>query len=1538
MAVAFNIPLVRDDLVGHGSGYKVRELVSTEYLATKVTDAWMGLRSGGPENIFGSFDTLFSLISHFPSVNSEVRARGWKAIVGVSSDLLRELTSILSKSSSPGDRQKWQIILKMTVYLLVQFIGCFEMQATQAPITTGATTKGRKGKKKTAASAGGEMSWDTQRGEGLRVLLQICQLDLPQLWETPVVEVEFVNLVTECCYKLLENPASTKDKDVRDSIFHLLGIFIQNYSHALGASLKIVQLLQHIGEHLATPMAIAMELFVKEFNGKVVVTEAIREITRMDGSELGRDTSSSRALGIFLIETAERVPAVILPSISILLPLLDEEAYGMRNAVLSTMCEISLQVLSQPGGDLSQRNTRDQFLDKLEEHIHDVHAFVRSKCLQLWLKLCNGKVIPLSRQQTLLDLTIGRLQDKSAFVRRSAVQLLTAMLRGNPFAAKLSIDELKQQETREKKRLLDLEQAANSKESDDAPVMLPERQWEVMSSDVEKNLVEAMDKMKISIGDDGSEGEEEKEEEEGEESGDDTMHADADVLRMDQQLDFLFDPECEKNAERVIEEMTQSLSSGKIREACCLLVRAHQTWPDMDAFDWSSSSPLPGEGEESSGTQSKVLRIAIEKLRTVFLAACSDQDGNVQVDLEELIARTGEQCAQGAMSAISAEQLTKQAMIVKYLADAVIFSEKMQNAIPILCQLLGSKSTTDIMEAVEFFVAAHQFGLAAASQGVRKMIMLMWSSEENVKTAAVEAYRRLYLQPMDINGHRVKSFNATIANNLIQLTSDMTLGEVTSLEALIMEWMKSNSLPVGVLNVLWDKVSGKSSSVSVNDSRVALLLLAMAAGHEPAIVRNNLDILIEHTLTPNSAGNVDCTKVSNACQALVKLVPVAKRKGTFAKPMRYPAAHKIFQCLHSILVSSVNECACDGWISMAEHAVSAIYALAEQPDHLSGRILNAISTQVVGAALDGLESPNASQLDFSLGAPLAESSQREDDSSESLLTKETLASTKLLQCSSLGLARFTAFAGHVALKQLVHLEYSLLNELKRRRLQKEGDEEEKKAAAKNDVDKSVSPGLELSKSSFSTAAEATTAEEEMGLSGATADDAEAEAIRRVCDGQLVCGERAMLSRVRPLLVYICTNPAMFPDTRLQTAAALTLSKFMLVSADVCEEHLRLFFTVMEKSPEAVIRANSIIAAGDLTFRFPNLIEPWTPNLYARLRDTSAHVRKHTVMVLTHLILNDMVKVKGQISEMALCLEDENEQISNLAKLFFMELARKGNAIYNILPDIISRLSDVKVGVDAKAFRQIMKYLFSFIQKDRQCESLVEKLCHRFRSMTVERQYRDLSFCLSLLSYSEKGIRRLMENFGCFQNKLASSEVFSDFMSIINKTRKALKADQKVVVDELESKLVECHDKAAQDEETAVKASSHSSKSAAAAAASNKSTVLKEVQEPDGTTPRVPPASSKTRRTQRRTVRRASDNVHESPLASHRKPAQTRAATGNNSSPEITRKPKSSRRRVLVLSSEDDEDFDVTGVDDELVENIDPGLKRLSLADTPSTKA
>jgi condensin complex subunit 1 len=136
-------------------------------------------------------------------------------------------------------------------------------------------------------------------------------------------------------------------------------------------------------------------------------------------------------------------------------------------------------------------------------------------------------------------------------------------------------------------------------------------------------------------------------------------------------------------------------------------------------------------------------------------------------------------------------------------------------------------------------------------------------------------------------------------------------------------------------------------------------------------------------------------------------------------------------------------------------------------------------------------------------------------------------------------------------------------------------------------------------------------------------------------------------------------------------------------------------------------------------------------VYKCLKDKDVNVRRHAVLVLSHLILNDMVKAKGGLSELAVCTEDPDARVSGAAKLFFQELARKGNAapIYNHLPDILGRLS-TSPEITAESFRSILHFLIAFIEKDKQADSLVDKLTHRLQTTTDVQSWRDVAYCLS----------------------------------------------------------------------------------------------------------------------------------------------------------------------------------------------------------------
>ena len=55
-----------------------------------------------------------------------------------------------------------------------------------------------------------------------------------------------------------------------------------------------------------------------------------------------------------------------------------------------------------------------------------------------------------------------------------------------------------------------------------------------------------------------------------------------------------------------------------------------------------------------------------------------------------------------------------------------------------------------------------------------------------------------------------------------------------------------------------------------------------------------------------------------------------------------------------------------------------------------------------------------------------------------------------------------------------------------------------------------------------------------------------------------------------------------------------------------------------------------------------------------------------LMVLTHLILDGMIKVMGRLGKLVKGLEDPEPGIADLAKLFFTELSAKENVIYSNL--------------------------------------------------------------------------------------------------------------------------------------------------------------------------------------------------------------------------------------------------------------------------------
>jgi condensin complex subunit 1 len=502
------------------------------------------------------------------------------------------------------------------------------------------------------------------------------------------------------------------------------------------------------------------------------------------------------------------------------------------------------------------------------------------------------------------------------------------------------------------------------------------------------------------------------------------------------------------------------------------------------------------------------------------------------------------------------------------------------------------------------------------------------------------------------------------------------------------------------------------------------------------------------------------------------------------------------------------------WYSAVEAAIASIYALHPTPEHISAAIIRRLAEEAFRSPQGNADHDERECCD-------------EAETGGSLLGEHDNARGQKSTCdgplSVRALSRFFFVLGHVALQHLVLIERAA-KEVRRARFNAEkraaeGQAERATAAAtsggKQEGDKAKGKGKAGSKQSTTADSEDQTKEGEEDINaelgvGSVAADAELDAMKEAAEAQMFSAQ-SLLGPYVKIVSAVCHNRQVLSgDSALRSSALLALTKLMVVDGSMCDANLQLVFTLLHnRAVEPALRSNLVIALGDLTLRFPNAMEPWTEHIYRPLGDPDAGVRKNALMVLTHLILNDMMKVKGHIAKVAVCLEDSEPRIAALAQLFFHELAKKEykgtSPIYNLLPDILSNLSR-ETSLSRAQFQSVMQQLLSYIKKDRQGDALVEKLCGRFAATQDATQWRNVAFCLTQLPLSDKGMRKLNECFKLYKTALADAEVADLIASILAKAKKnATKPDAKQLVEELEAKIAACAAERAEEEATAERA-------------------------------------------------------------------------------------------------------------------------------------
>ncbi|AJV61132.1 Ycs4p [Saccharomyces cerevisiae YJM1401] len=654
-------------------------------------------------------------------------------------------------------------------------------------------------------------------------------------------------------------------------------------------------------------------------------------------------------------------------------------------------------------------------------------------------------------------------------------------------------------------------------------------------------------------------------------------------------------------------------------------------------------------------------------------------------------------------TATNTSVLMKLKLMIVYYKDAISFIKEIHKSIELISNLLFSKNRNEVLESMDFLVLADAFDIELSEFGIKKMLHLVWMKGTNdegtsISVHLIECYKQLFLTAPDSCNMQEKA--AHIARNLINLSIGASIADLASLEQLLGMMYEQKLIDQHVINILWaiynsaskasmqkeQNVNNRDSEKGFSKEQIhgSIIILGMLSLADNEIALKGLESLLNIGL--GAVGLKDLTLCRYSCLALERMVP--KRSTIITKAINQELEDVAVKKLYAIIINYTKD---NEYYPMCEQALSALFTISSKPDILATDLIR-------------------EKTMMTFGKP------EEEDSILSLEQSSRVVS----------LSQLLFIVGQVAIKTLVYLE-KCEAEFKKRKI----EAETRNGKVKNQ-------GADVTNTTQDNGGD-----KELEMIGGTNEDDFTDAIQFVKENELLFGEKSILGKFCPIVEEIVSNSSRFSDPMLQRTATLCLEKLMCLSSKYCEKSLPLLITVMEKSPDPTIRSNAVLGLGDMAVCFNNLVDENTDYLYRRLHDENLMVQRTCLMTVTFLILAGQVKVKGQLGEMAKCLDNPDQGISDMCRLFFTELASKDNAIYNGFIDIFSNLSSDDL-LGKESFKKIIKFLLTFIDKERHQKQLNEKLVGRLRKCETQKQWDDIAFVLNNLPYKNEDVTALLE--------------------------------------------------------------------------------------------------------------------------------------------------------------------------------------------------
>lgn len=430
------------------------------------------------------------------------------------------------------------------------------------------------------------------------------------------------------------------------------------------------------------------------------------------------------------------------------------------------------------------------------------------------------------------------------------------------------------------------------------------------------------------------------------------------------------------------------------------------------------------------------------------------------------------------------------------------------------------------------------------------MMVLIWSKEKSIKEEILKAYYQLYFDPKEFDDKK-------IAYNMVKLLMESTMTEATSLEELfnhLIDWnnqieekekdKKKDLFIISnmVFKSLWDLfLSGISGINSKYEMRCALQILRICSSKNKEIITQKFDSFSNILTSFTKKKTVDWIVVKEISIIIEKSKDNSTRTNNMIKVFMY------------LLIKTQGTTDTE-WFAAAEQIINMIFVLKRDPDNYSQYLIVRLSKFLY------------EKID-----------EKEPQNSEFVIEEEKLQNNEKIICDfEDNLAQLIFVVGHVGIKFLIYID-NYENELKKMKNEAETKYQANlKENPHEDLDK-IQGGFE--------------AEFEKKI----------EYLHQISEKHLL--QENLLSNYLPIVRKIAND--MLEGSRknvneiLDRVVLLTFCKFMCVSGTFCKENLELLFKLMSSDSDPIIKNNVIISLGDLMHRYPNIIEPYTNNVYQK---------------------------------------------------------------------------------------------------------------------------------------------------------------------------------------------------------------------------------------------------------------------------------------------------------------------------------------------------